>query len=252
MADVAGGGAAETEAPRTLLGRLGVVGPGIVVAVTGVGAGDMITSLVAGTEFGTALLWAIVIGALLKYFLTEGIGRWYMASGQTILRGWHSIGWWASGYFVVYLLIATFVFGAAITSTCALAIGAMFPDVMPLWVWAVLHAVAAFLIVGIGRYGLFERIMKVFAAFKFGIVILLGVLLAPSLGDLAFGLVPRLPEGSLATALAVVGGVGGPSRLRRTATGRASTAGGSRPGSRRCALTSSPATSSPGCSWSQC
>ena len=58
MADVAGGGAAETEAPRTLLGRLGVVGPGIVVAVTGVGAGDMITSLVAGTEFGTALLWA--------------------------------------------------------------------------------------------------------------------------------------------------------------------------------------------------
>ena len=194
----------------------------------------------------------IVIGALLKYFLTEGIGRWYMASGQTILQGWHSIGWWASGYFVVYLLIATFVFGAAISSTCALAIGAMFPDVMPLWAWAVLHAVAAFLIVGIGRYGLFERIMKVFAAFKFGIVILLGVLLAPSLGDLAFGLVPRLPEGSLATALAVVGGVGGPSSLRRTATGRASTAGGSRPGSRRCALTSSPATSSPGCSWSQC
>jgi hypothetical protein len=48
-------------------------------------------------------------------------------------------------------------------------------------------------------------------------------------------LVPRLPEGSLATALAVVGGVGAPSRLRRTATGRASTAGGSRPGSRRCA-----------------
>ncbi len=93
IADVAGGVATEAEAPRTLLGRLGGVGPGIVVAVTGVGAGDMITSLVAGTEFGTALMWAIVIGALLKYFLTEGIGRWYMASGQTILQGWHSIGW---------------------------------------------------------------------------------------------------------------------------------------------------------------
>jgi Mn2+/Fe2+ NRAMP family transporter len=56
MADVAGGGAAEAEAPRTILGRLGVGGPGIVVAVTGLGAGDMITSLVAGTEFGMALL----------------------------------------------------------------------------------------------------------------------------------------------------------------------------------------------------
>ena len=75
---------------------------------------------------------------------------------------------------MVYLLIATFVFGAAITSTCVLAIGAMFPGVMPLRAWAVLHAVAAFLIVGIGRYELFERIMKVFAAFEFGTVILLG------------------------------------------------------------------------------
>ena len=46
MADVTGGDAAEREAPRTLLGRLGVVGPGIVVAVTGVEAGDMVTSLV--------------------------------------------------------------------------------------------------------------------------------------------------------------------------------------------------------------
>ena len=149
MADVAGGSAAETEAPWTLLARLRVAGPSIVVAVTGVGTGDMITSLVAGMEFGTALLWAIVIGALLKYFLTEGIGRWYIASGQTILQGWHFIGWWASGHFVAYLLMATFVFGAAITSTCVLAIGAMFPGVMPPWTRAVLQAVAAFLIVAL-------------------------------------------------------------------------------------------------------
>jgi uncharacterized membrane protein YjjB (DUF3815 family) len=46
----------------------------------------MVTSLVAGTNFGRALLWAVVLGALLKGFLTEGIGRWYMASGETIFR----------------------------------------------------------------------------------------------------------------------------------------------------------------------
>src|SRR5215217_654548 len=210
MADVTGGAAAEREAPpRTLLGRLGIVGPGIVVAVTGVGAGDMVTSLVAGTGFGMALLWAVVLGALLKCFLTEGIGRWYMASGETILEGWHSIGRLASGYFVMYLLIATFVFGAAITSTCALAVNAMFPDVLPQWAWAALHAVAAFLLIGVGRYGLFERVMKLFATVKFGIVVLLGVLLAPSLSELALGLVPRVPEGSFWNILAVIGGVGG-------------------------------------------
>ena len=209
MANVVGERQAETEAPTTLGSRLRYVGPGIVIAVTGVGAGDMVTSLVAGTDFGMVLIWAVVLGALLKWFLTEGIGRWYMASGQTILQGWHALGRGATYYFIVYLFIVTFVFGAAVTSTAALAVDAAFPDTLPVWAWAVLHAVAAFIIVGIGRYGLFELIMKTFAGLKFGIVILLAILLAPNLGELALGFVPRIPEGALINVLAIIGGVGG-------------------------------------------
>jgi Mn2+/Fe2+ NRAMP family transporter len=69
--------------------------------------------------------------------------------------------------------------------------------------------VGAFVVVGIGRYELFERIMKVFAGLKFGAVILLAILLAPSLGELALGFVPRIPEGALINVLAIIGGVGG-------------------------------------------
>jgi Mn2+/Fe2+ NRAMP family transporter len=209
MADVTDEGASRTQAPSTLGRRLRYAGPGIVIAVTGVGAGDMVSSLVAGTDFGMVLLWAVVLGAILKYFLTEGIGRWYMASGQTILQGWRSLGRWAIWYFVIYLFIVTFVFGAAVTSTAALAVDAALPGVLPLWAWAALHSVAAFIIVGIGRYGLFEMIMKTFAALKFGIVILLAILLAPALGEVVRGFVPRIPEGALINVLAIIGGVGG-------------------------------------------
>jgi Mn2+/Fe2+ NRAMP family transporter len=209
MADVAGGRQAETEAPRTFGGRLRYVGPGIVIAVTGVGAGDMVSSLVAGTDFGMVLIWAVVFGALLKWFLTEGIGRWYMASGQTMLQGWQSLGRGATYYFIVYLFIVTFVFGAAVTSTAALAVDAAFPDTLPLWLWAALHGVAAFVIVGVGRYEFFERIMKGFAGLKFGAVVLLAILLAPNLGELALGFVPRIPDGALINVLAIIGGVGG-------------------------------------------
>ncbi len=38
------------------------------------------------------------------------------------------MGLWASIYFIVYLVLVTFFYGAA-----ALAVTAMFPDVMPLW-----------------------------------------------------------------------------------------------------------------------
>jgi hypothetical protein len=47
------------------------IGPGIVVAATGVGAGDLVATLVAGANFGYTLLWAAVIGCVVKIALAE-------------------------------------------------------------------------------------------------------------------------------------------------------------------------------------
>ena len=214
MADVTErptGGATVGEAPSSWGNRLKLIGPGLVVAATGVGAGDMVSSLTAGTEFGTILIWAVILGAVLKFALTEGLGRWYMATRTTILEGWHSIGWWASIYFMVYLALVTFFFGAAAPSASALAMDAMFPGLMPFWLWAVLHSVIfGFGICILGRYRLFERVMEVFVGVMFLTVVGLAILLTPSLGELAMGtIVPRMPEGSLPFVLAVIGGVGG-------------------------------------------
>ncbi len=215
MADVAGGAGRESaersEAPSTWGSRLKLVGPGLVVAATGVGAGDMVSSLTAGTEYGTVLIWAIILGAVLKFALTEGLGRWYMATKTTILDGWHSMGWWATGYFIVYLALVTFFFGAAAPSASALAADAMFPGLMPFWAWAVLHSmVFGFLICIIGKYGLFEKVMEAFVGIMFITVVGLALFLGPNIGELALGtVVPRIPEGSLPYALAVIGGVGG-------------------------------------------
>lgn len=51
------------------------IGPGIVVAATGVGAGDLVATLIAGSSFGYTLLWAAVIGCLVKISLAEACGR---------------------------------------------------------------------------------------------------------------------------------------------------------------------------------
>ena len=214
MAGVTGGAqetATRSEAPTTRRSRLRLIGPGLVVAATGVGAGDMVSSLTAGTQFGTVLVWSIVLGAVLKFALTEGLGRWYMATKTTVLDGWRSMGAWATGYFTVYLALVTFFFGAAAPSASALAVTAMFPGVMPLWAWAILHSVVfGFLICIVGKYGLFERVMEIFVGVMFVTVVGLALLLVPNVGALAFGtVVPRIPEGSLPYVLAVIGGVGG-------------------------------------------
>jgi len=134
-----------------------------------------------------------------------------MATRTTILDGWHSMGLWASGYFVIYLALVTFVFGPATPSASALATTAMFPGLMPFWAWAVLHSVVfGFGICIIGKYKLFERVMEIFVGAMFVTVVGLALLLGPDIGNLALGTVlPLMPEGSLPFVLAVIGGVGG-------------------------------------------
>ncbi len=61
---------------------------GLLVAATGVGAGDLITASLAGSHLGLVILWAAVAGAALKWVLNEGIARWQMATSTTILEGW--------------------------------------------------------------------------------------------------------------------------------------------------------------------
>jgi Mn2+/Fe2+ NRAMP family transporter len=121
------------------------------------------------------------------------------------------MGLWASGYFVIYLALVAFVFGAATPSASALATTAMFPGLMPFWAWAVLHSVVfGFGICIIGKYKLFERVMEIFVGAMFVTVVGLALLLGPDIGNLALGTVlPLMPEGSLPFVLAVIGGVGG-------------------------------------------
>jgi Mn2+/Fe2+ NRAMP family transporter len=67
------------------------IGPGIVVAATGVGAGDLVATLIAGSNFGYTLLWAAVIGCVVKISLAEAAGRWHLSTGRTLIDGWESV-----------------------------------------------------------------------------------------------------------------------------------------------------------------
>lgn len=75
------------------------IGPGIVVAATGVGAGDLVATLIAGSNFGYTLLWAAVLGCVVKISLAEAAGRWHLSTGRTLFDGWASLGRWTTYFF---------------------------------------------------------------------------------------------------------------------------------------------------------
>ncbi|MDH6225303.1 MULTISPECIES: Nramp family divalent metal transporter [Streptomyces] len=187
------------------------IGPGIVVAATGVGAGDLVATLVAGANFGHTLLWAAVIGCVVKIALAEAAGRWHLATGRTLFDGWASIGGWTTVFFVVYAVVWGFVYGAAAMSSSGLPLQALFPGVMDLEWWAVATGLAGLVFVWFNRYAVFEKVMTVLVGVMFLVTVYLAIRVVPNLGDLLAGLLPVLPDGqdSVLNTLGLIGGVGG-------------------------------------------
>lgn len=200
--------ATHQEAPSSWKGRLAAVGPGLIVAAYGVGAGDLVVGVAGGGRFGMSIAWAILLGAIIKFSVTEGLGRWYLSTDQTPLKGIHSLGRWASGFFAAYLVVLGFSYGGAIISANALAANALFPF-MSLNAWAIVMGVIGFAVVLIGSYGIFENIMKLFIFLMFVTLVGAAVLILPSI-DLSRTVVPSLPQGGgdLLYVLGLVGGVG--------------------------------------------
>jgi len=188
--------------------RWRIIGPGLVVAATGIGAGDLVATLVAGSRFGYALLWAAILGVLIKIALVEGAGRWSLATGRTIFDGWKSLGAWATVYFGVYIVVWGFSYGAAAMSSSALPLAALFPEVELIW-FAIAMGLIGAAIVWLGRYRAFEYVIAVLVAVMFVTVVGAAVLTVPNLADIVRGLVPRIPEGSVFYTLGLAGGVGG-------------------------------------------
>ena len=198
------------------LNPLAFVGPGLLVAATGVGAGDLATASIAGSRLGTTVLWAVVVGAFLKYVLTEGLARWQLATGKSLLEGVvRHLGRATAWIFLVYLLIWSVAVGRALASACGVTAHALFPlfqdPVTGKVVFGVLHSLMGVVLVLVGGYRLFEKVMSAFIVIMFGTVILTAGLLRPDLGSVLRGLVPTIPavEGGLAWTVALLGGVGG-------------------------------------------
>ncbi|GAA4768479.1 Nramp family divalent metal transporter [Citricoccus nitrophenolicus] len=186
------------------------MGPGIVAAATGVGAADLVATLTAGSRYGYALMWAVVLGVIFKIVLVEGVGRYYLSTGKTIFQGWRTLGVWTSWYFGIYIIIWGFVYGATAMSSVALPLAALFPGVNSIF-FAIASGLLGMGLVWLNRYGLIEKLMTVLIGIMFVAVLASAVMVGPNIGDMVAGLVPRIPEedGSMFYVLGLAGGVGG-------------------------------------------
>jgi Mn2+/Fe2+ NRAMP family transporter len=188
--------------------KLSDIGPGLLLAATGIGVGDMVASTIAGAEYGLTLVWALAAGVILKFAITEGAARWQLATGTTLVEGWREyLPWGAIAAFFIYFVVWSYFVSSALVTASALVPAAIFPRV-PLVVWGTLHAVAAFVMVWFGRYERFLAIVKWFIGLKFGAIIASALLIVLWSGADWSGASARSGF-STAYTLSLIGGVGG-------------------------------------------
>lgn len=76
---------APVEAPVDFLGILKQLGPGLIIAGSIVGSGELIATTKTGAQAGIVLLWLIIIGCLIKVFVQIELGRYAISHGETTL-----------------------------------------------------------------------------------------------------------------------------------------------------------------------
>ena len=77
--------------PRTLGATLARLGPGIIIAGSIVGSGELIATTKVGAEAGFWLLWLILIGCVIKVFAQVELGRYTLIHRETPLAALNSL-----------------------------------------------------------------------------------------------------------------------------------------------------------------
>lgn len=80
--------------PTTFVDYVRGLGPGIVIGVFWLGAGDLISSSVSGANYGYALLWALAIATLARFFVASALAKYQLCNSQgdqTILDGFERV-----------------------------------------------------------------------------------------------------------------------------------------------------------------
>ncbi len=195
----------------------GIFGPGLLVAATGVGAGDLATAAFTGIHVGTSILWVVFVGAGIKFILNDELARYQINTGHTLLEGMlnllpASIKW----VFLVYVVLWSFMVAVALMSACGVVTYAIFPTsftpVQGKIVYGIIFSMIGYVLILRGGYRVFEKIMQICVAAMFVAILFTASQIPISYTSVLRGIItPSIPHEpqSLAWTLALMGGVGG-------------------------------------------
>jgi Mn2+/Fe2+ NRAMP family transporter len=227
--------------PRTIGRALRQIGPGLVLAASIVGTGELINTTGLGAKSGFSLLWLILLSCVIKVFVQIELGRYAITHGKTTLAAFDTLPGPRLGaswicWLWLTMMLTTQAQIAAMEGTVGQAAHMAFPRAsqamaeaagaaVPSWgtflasreeyIWAGITSLAAVLLLLSGGYRRLEKITTVLVAAVTlftvaSVLILQWTSFRITLPDLQAGLTFTFPAAALALAFSAFGitGVG--------------------------------------------
>ena len=185
-------------------------GPGMLVTAAFIGPGTVTSCTLAGAQFGYALVWALAFATIATAILQNLSARVALVRGQglgeAIMEALPSpaLKWAAAALLAAALVLGNAAYEAGNISGSALGveaiIGGNFGLPLPLLV-----GVFAIAVLAAGNPKWLEKLLiGLVIVMSLSFLVALGVT-RPDIGALLAGMVPTLPDGSLLTAMALIG-----------------------------------------------
>ncbi len=178
------------EPPHTLGRAIRQIGPGLVLAASIVGTGELINTTSLGAKAGFSLLWLILFSCVIKVFVQVELGRYAITTGKTTLAAFDAlpgprlgVSWLC--WLWLFMMLTTQAQIAAMEGTVGQAAHMAFPAasqavadlagaIVPSWgtylssreeyFWAGVTTMAAILLLLSGGYRRLEKITTVLVA----------------------------------------------------------------------------------------
>ncbi|WP_158703278.1 Nramp family divalent metal transporter [Pseudonocardia dioxanivorans] len=198
------------------------VGPGLLVSMAWMGAGDLIDSAVSGANYGYSLMWALALALISRYFFTSAIAKYGLCNSvgdETVIAGFGAL--WSKLPVIVgsLALLSGFILQTYMIVAVGAALHRIFlgfgGDTWGPFLWTLLVAAMAWLVLTRPKaYSILEIIARIKVAILVITFLYAAIASRPDPGEIVRGLAFSHPPntGAFATLLvaaALIGAVGG-------------------------------------------
>ncbi|MCZ6674255.1 MAG: Nramp family divalent metal transporter [Verrucomicrobia bacterium] len=155
--------AAPPPVPTTFWQYIRSMGPGIVIVLTWLGAGDLVDAAVAGGNYGYALMWALMLALLVRFIFVSILAKYQLCNqhGESVMSGFQRIHPYLPIFFAIVAFLLGHFYGSYMVKGAGEAFSKMVGFGQP-WAWSIFWVC---LVVILCFKGVFSRIEIVFFVF---------------------------------------------------------------------------------------